>query len=321
MIFELTVSVILIALAVSVVFILLQNKSSTTDKDKISELIDLKGLKESIDNLKKGFEHSSLSQTQTNNQLSSNISELYTLLTKGRSGHQGQFGEVSLKLILENSGLLPGVGFEEQKQIGSEKPDIIIHLPEDRKVIIDSKVSLSNYSSYLSSESDTERKELKKRHLLSIKNHLKTLSSTSYRSLYGSDTLDLVIMFMSVEGAYILACEEDLLTMALKNKIAIVGPTTLIAILQIINRAWSNKKQSEDITKVITQATALYEDSTLVLESFDEFVNLHEKSGESISRGIKRAQKLVNKAEDMRKIGGLEPKRLISEKIKKINND
>ena len=91
--------------------------------------------------------------------------------------------------------------------------------------------------------------------------------------------------------------------------------------MQIISRAWSNKKQSEDISKVIAQATALYDDSTLVLESFEEFINHYDKSRNSIDKGIKRAKKLVNKAEDMRKIGGLEPKRLLTEKIKRINND
>ena len=180
---------------------------------------------------------------------------------------------------------------------------------------------MADYSKYLTADSDNDRKSLKKKHITAVKNHIKTLSSTSYRDLFGSDSLDLVVMYMSVEGAYILACEDDLLSQALRNKIAIVGPTTLIALLQIISRAWSNKKQSDDISKIIAQATALYDDSTLVLESFEEFINYHDKSRDSIDKGIKRAKKLVNKAEDMRRIGGLEPKRLISEKIKKINND
>jgi len=306
-------------------FILLQNRRPPNEKDKISEIMDMQSIKDKVDsgfeNLMRNLNQSAQAQNQATDQLSSNVSELYTLFTKGRSGHQGQFGESSLRLILENSGIVPNIGFEEQKQIGSEKPDIVINLPEGRKVVIDSKVSLAEYSKYLTSESDSDRKSLKKKHILSIKNHIKTLSSTSYRDLYGSDSLDLVIMYMSVEGAYILACEDDLLSQALRNKIAIVGPTTLIALLQIISRAWSNKKQSEDISKVIAQATALYDDSTLVLESFEEFINYYDKSRNSIDKGIKRAKKLVNKAEDMRKIGGLEPKRLLTEKIKRINND
>tara|TARA_B100001057_G_C22855317_1_gene952456 strand:+ start:2786 stop:3751 length:966 start_codon:yes stop_codon:yes gene_type:complete len=321
MIFEILVSIFLVSLVALATIILLQNKRSNRNNEEIKNLTDLQSLKDSIDNLKKGFDHSSLSQSQTNSQLSNNISELYTLLTKGRSGHQGQFGETSLRLILENSGMMPGAGFDEQKKIGDERPDFIVNLPEMRKVVIDSKVSLSDYSKYLNSNSDEERKILKKKHLSSIRNHIKTLSSTSYRSLYGSDTLDLVIMFMSVEGAYILACEDELLTMALKNKIAIVGPTTLIALLQIINRAWSNKKQSDDVLKIISQATAIYDDSNLVLESFEEFLIMYGKSKASIDKGIKRAKKLVNKAEDMRKIGGLEPKRIITDKINKISND
>ena len=320
-----TIFVLSLAILFLVGFILLQKRQPSNEKDKISEIMDFQSIKDKVDsgfdNLMRNLNQSAQAQNQATDQLSSNVSELYTLFTKGRSGHQGQFGESSLRLILENSGIVPDVGFEEQKQIGSEKPDIIISLPEGRKVVIDSKVSLADYSKYLIADSDDERNSLKKKHILSVKNHIKTLSSTSYRDLYGSDSLDLVIMYMSVEGAYILACEDDLLSQALRNKIAIVGPTTLIALLQIISRAWSNKKQSEDISKIIAQATALYDDSTLVLESFEEFINHHDKSRDSINRGIKRAKKLVNKAEDMRKIGGLEPKRLISEKIKKINND
>ena len=285
-----TIFVLSLAILFLVGFILLQKRQPSNEKDKISEIMDFQSIKDKVDsgfdNLMRNLNQSAQAQNQATDQLSSNVSELYTLFTKGRSGHQGQFGESSLRLILENSGIVPDVGFEEQKQIGSEKPDIIISLPEGRKVVIDSKVSLADYSKYLTADSDDARTSLKKKHILSVKNHIKTLSSTSYRDLYGSDSLDLVIMYMSVEGAYILACEDDLLSQALRNKIAIVGPTTLIALLQIISRAWSNKKQSEDISKIIAQATALYDDSTLVLESFEEFMNHHDKSRDSIDRGL-----------------------------------
>ena len=293
---EATIFVLSLAILFLVGFILLQKRHPSSEKDKISEIMDFQSIRDKVDsgfdNLMRNLNQSAQAQNQATDQLSSNVSELYTLFTKGRSGHQGQFGESSLRLILENSGIVPDVGFEEQKQIGSEKPDIIISLPEGRKVVIDSKVSLADYSKYLTADSDDERKSLKKKHITAIKNHIKTLSSTSYRDLYGSDSLDLVVMYMSVEGAYILACEDDLLSQAIRNKIAIVGPTTLIALLQIISRAWSNKKQSDDISKIIAQATALYDDSTLVLESFEEFVNHYDKSKDSIDKGIKRAKKL-----------------------------
>ena len=291
-----------------------QNKTVSRSQDMLDQKVDLKVLREAMDNLKN-------TQQSTTYELSKNVSELYTLMTKGRSGHQGQLGEVTLRMILESSGLKSGINFDEQKQIGSEKPDIVVHLPDNRKVVIDSKVSLNDYSMFLNADDDQSKDLAKKNHINSVKKHIKTLSSTEYRSLYGNSSLDLVIMFMNVEGAYILACEDDLIKEALRNKIAIVGPTTLIAIIQIISRVWTNKQQSEDTVKVINQATSIYEAAVLVSESFNEFNDLYEKSNKKIDQAIQRSQNLVNKVDKMRKIGGLEPKWLTPENLRKTNDN
>ena len=291
-----------------------QNKTASRSQDMLDQKVDLKVLREAMDNLKN-------TQQSTTYELSKNVSELYTLMTKGRSGHQGQLGEVTLRMILESSGLKSGINFDEQKQIGSEKPDIVVHLPDNRKVVIDSKVSLNDYSMFLNADNDQSKDLAKKNHINSVKKHIKTLSSTEYRSLYGNSSLDLVIMFMNVEGAYILACEDDLIKEALRNKIAIVGPTTLIAIIQIISRVWTNKQQSEDTVKVINQATSIYEAAVLVSESFNEFNDLYEKSNKKIDQAMQRSQNLVNKVDKMRKIGGLEPKRLTPENLRKTNDN
>ena len=291
-----------------------QNKTMSRPQDMLDQKVDLKVLREAMDNLKN-------TQQSATYELSKNVSELYTLMTKGRSGHQGQLGEVTLRMILESSGLKSGINFDEQKQIGSEKPDIVVHLPDNRKVVIDSKVSLNDYSMFLSADNDQSKDLAKKNHINSVKKHIKTLSSTEYRSLYGNSSLDLVIMFMNVEGAYILACEDDLIKEALRNKIAIVGPTTLIAIIQIISRVWTNKQQSEDTAKVINQATSIYEAAVLVSESFNEFNDLYEKSNKKIDQAMQRSQNLVNKVDKMRKIGGLEPKRLTPENLRKTNDN
>ena len=291
-----------------------QNKTVSRSQDMLDQKVDLKVLREAMDNLKN-------TQQSTTYELSKNVSELYTLMTKGRSGHQGQLGEVTLRMILESSGLKSGINFDEQMQIGSEKPDIVVHLPDNRKVVIDSKVSLNDYSMFLNADDDQSKDLAKKNHINSVKKHIKTLSSTEYRSLYGNSSLDLVIMFMNVEGAYILACEDDLIKEALRNKIAIVGPTTLIAIIQIISRVWTNKQQSEDTVKVINQATSIYEAAVLVSESFNEFNDLYEKSNKKIDQAMQRSQNLVNKVDKMRKIGGLEPKRLTPDNLRKINDN
>ena len=314
MFFEIFIIILLLIAIILLVVNLQQNKTVSRSQDVLDQKVDLKVLREAMDNLKN-------TQQSATYELSKNVSELYTLMTKGRSGHQGQLGEVTLRMILESSGLKSGINFDEQKQIGSEKPDIVVHLPDNRKVVIDSKVSLNDYSMFLNADNDQSKDLAKKNHINSVKKHIKTLSSTEYRSLYGNSSLDLVIMFMNVEGAYILACDDDLIKEALRNKIAIVGPTTLIAIIQIISRVWTNKQQSEDTVKVINQATSIYEAAVLVSESFNEFNDLYEKSNKKIDQAMQRSQNLVNKVDKMRKIGGLEPKRLTPENLRKTNDN
>ncbi|MBH44291.1 MAG: hypothetical protein CMD88_02395 [Gammaproteobacteria bacterium] len=311
----LEISILLVIIGLLIAYILLQNKKySDKEQEKLDQILPLNELKNSIEAFKS-------SQSEKTNELSKNVVELYTLLTKGGSKNQGQFGEISLKMILEHAGFQEGLSYYKQKQIGDEKPDIIINLPENRKVVIDSKVSLSDYSSYLISESDIDREQFRRNHFNAVKRHLKSLSSTDYRNTYGADSLDLVIMFMNVEGAYIMACEDELIKEALRYKIAIVGPTTLIAILQIINRTWNNKKQSEDITKVIEQATSIYDAAVLVSESFIEFNDLYDKSKNKIEQGFKRSKNLVNKVDKMRTIGGLEPKKETPVKLRSIRDN
>ena len=309
--------IIIVLLVITVIllsaYILLQKQAGDKNNVMDDQTISLNDLKESIEILKSTYGDKS-------SELTNNINQMYTLLT-GSSKAQGQFGEISLKMILEHAGFIENIGYQEQKKVGTEKPDIIINLPEERKVIVDSKVSLTDYSSYLTAQTDEDRELYKKNHLQSVKRHIKTLSSTEYRSLYGNDSLDLIIMFMNVESAYVIACEDEIIKEALKAKIAIVGPTTLIAILQVINRAWSNKKQSEDTSKVIDLATSIYDSAVLVSESFLDFGDLHEKSILKVEQGKKRAQNLINKTEKMRTMGGLEPKKEVPTKLRSINKD
>ena len=313
MILEITIVLLAITIILLLAYILLQKNADKKNNVVTDQNVSLNDLKESIEVLKSTYGDKS-------NELNKSVSQMYTLLT-GSSKAQGRFGEISLKMILEHAGFVKNVGYKEQQQIGLEKPDMIINLPEDRRVVIDSKVSLTDYNSFLNAEAEIEKELFKKNHIMSVKKHIKTLSSTEYRSMHGNDSLDLIIMFMNVEGAYIMACEDELIKEALKAKIAIVGPTTLIAILQVINRAWSNKKQSEDTRKVIDLATSIYDTAILVSESFLDYQDLHEKSIAKVEQGKKRAQNLINKTEKMRTMGGLEPKKGVPAKLRSINKD
>lgn len=270
----------------------------------------------SLENLKDSI----LQLEQTTCKSSDNMNEMYTLLTKGGSV-AGKFGEINLKVILESAGFKKGVNYDEQKGIGGSIPDIIVKLPDGKKVVIDSKVSLSDYSEYLKANDQLNKDNFFKKHQNSVKNHLKSLSSSNYRSLFNDESLDLIVMFMPIEGAYILACDEDMIKKAANEKIAIVGPTTLIAILQIISRVWSSKKQSEATNLIISAATEIYDKTRLVGDAFEDLEKSLELANKSIDSGKKRTQNLVNKVEKMRTIGGLEPTKNISDKLRVIDKD
>jgi DNA recombination protein RmuC len=293
------------------VYLVIQSKNKDRDNKVENNNNDtsLEDLKDSISQLER-----------TTSQSSDNMNEMYTLLTKGGSV-AGKFGEMNLKVILESAGFKKGVNYDEQKGIGGSIPDIIVNLPDEKKVIIDSKVSLSDYNEYLKSNDQLNKDNFYKKHQNSVKNHLKSLSSSNYRELFNDESLDLIIMFMPIEGAYILACDEDMIKKAANEKIAIVGPTTLIAILQIISRIWSSKRQSEATNLIIKAATDIYDKTRLVGDAFEDLERSLEQANKSIDSGKKRTKNLVNKVEKMRTIGGLEPTKDISDKLRIIDKE
>jgi DNA recombination protein RmuC len=300
--------IILVSINLYLLFKLIKN---ARENNNLSKNYDnsLENLKDSIKQLE-----------QTTSKSSDNMNEMYTLLTKGGSV-AGKFGEINLKVILESAGFKKGVNYDEQKGIGGSIPDIIVKLPDGKKVIIDSKVSLSDYSEYLNANDQINKDNFYKKHLNSVKNHLKSLTSANYRDLFQDESLDLIVMFMPIEGAYILACDEDMIKKAANEKIAIVGPTTLIAILQIISRIWSSKRQSEATNLIIKAATDIYDKTRLVGDAFEDLEKSLEQANKSIDSGKKRTQNLVNKVEKMRTIGGLEPTKNISDKLRIIDKD
>ena len=292
-------------------YLVIQSKNKDRDNkiENSNNDTSLEDLKDSISQLER-----------TTSQSSDNMNEMYTLLTKGGSV-AGKFGEMNLKVILESAGFKKGINYDEQKGIGGSIPDIIVNLPDEKKVIIDSKVSLSDYNEYLKSNDQLNKDNFYKKHQNSVKNHLKSLSSSNYRELFNDESLDLIIMFMPIEGAYILACDEDMIKKAANEKIAIVGPTTLIAILQIISRIWSSKRQSEATNLIIKAATDIYDKTRLVGDAFEDLERSLEQANKSIDSGKKRTKNLVNKVEKMRTIGGLEPTKDISDKLRIIDKE
>jgi len=292
-------------------YLLFKLTNNTKENNKLSDNYDnsLENLKDSIKQLE-----------QTTSKSSESMNEMYTLLTKGGSV-AGKFGEINLKVILESAGFKKGVNYDEQKGISGSIPDIIVKLPDGKKVVIDSKVSLSDYNEYLKANDQINKDNFYKKHQNSVKNHLKSLTSSNYRDLFNDESLDLIVMFMPIEGAYILACDEDMIKKAANEKIAIVGPTTLIAILQIISRIWSSKRQSEATNLIISAATEIYDKTRLVGDAFEDFEKSLEQANKSVASGKTRTKNLVSKVEKMRTIGGLEPTKDISDKLRVIDKE
>ncbi|MFI3158034.1 MAG: DNA recombination protein RmuC [Methylococcaceae bacterium] len=189
-----------------------------------------------------------------------------TRALKGDKKAQGNWGEMILETVLEKSGLRKGIEYETQGAFRDEdnrlfKPDVIVRLPEDKDVVIDSKVSLLAYERYCSTEDDQERVTALKQHAEAVRNHIKGLSSKDYSGLKGLRSLDFVLLFMPIESAFIAAFQADerLFTDAFEHKIIVVTPTTLLATLRTIENIWRYERQNENARAIADKAGSLYD--------------------------------------------------------------
>jgi DNA recombination protein RmuC len=215
-----------------------------------------------------------------------------TRALKGDSKTRGTWGEVQLERLLEESGLTKGREFKVQKSLknGDGKrlqPDVVIHLPEQKDVIIDSKVSLVAYEQYHSADADEAQELHLRHHITSLRKHFKDLSGKRYDDLIGVNSLDLVIMFVPIEPALLLALEHEpaLFNEAYNLGILLVCPSTLMATLQIIRNIWRYEYQNRNVQKIADEAGNLH----------DKFVGFVE-SLEKIGVQIKRANESYEKA-------------------------
>ena len=206
-----------------------------------------------------------------NKQISDEANNLAKAL-KGDTKKQGNWGEMILERILERSGLSKGSEYEVQVSNTSEEgrrfqPDVIIYLPENKHIIVDSKVSLVAYEAMVNAESDEDRDQFLKDHITSVKNHIRMLSDKEYQNLPGMNSPDFVLLFMPIESSFGFAVQADneLFTFAWDKKIVMVSPSTLLATLRTISALWKQEKQTRNAIEIATQAGSLY----------DKFVNFH----------------------------------------------
>ena len=188
-----------------------------------------------------------------------------TKALKGDSKMQGNWGELVLERVLEKSGLEKDREYFVQQSFTLEDgtrvmPDVVLHLPDNKKMIIDSKVSLTDYERYINSEEEEKVTSLKN-HVNSIKKHVDQLSEKNYQDLYDIESPDFVLMFIPIEPAFAVALNEDnsLYNKAFEKNIVIVTPATLLATLRTIDTMWNNEKQQRNAIEIARQAGALYD--------------------------------------------------------------
>ena len=185
---------------------------------------------------------------------------------KGDPKKQGNWGEVILERVLERSGLKQGSEYQREEVLEGMagqniRPDVIVHLPDNKHIIIDSKVSLVAYERYISSSDEAQRKQELKAHIHSIRSHIQGLSEKNYQHARNINTPDFVLLFMPIEAAFALAVQNDaeLFSYAWEKNIVIVSPTTLLATLRTIASIWKQENQTKNAQEIARLSGQLYD--------------------------------------------------------------
>ena len=328
-------------------FKLLANEILKKQSDSLREENDrrigeiLAPLKENIDNFRKEVnecysaearERFSLQQrikelVEANNNIGREAKEL-TAALRGNTKKQGDWGELVLENILENSGLRKGEEFTVQQQSADDgkslrdengrglRPDVIVHCPDGRIMIIDSKVSLSAFTDYINAEDQETQQHYGKLHLASVKKHIAELSEKNYQDYIGKEKLDFVMMFIPNEGAFSAAMNLDptIWQKAYDKRVLIVSPTQLVGSLRLIHQLWSHDRQTKNAIEIAERSGMMYDKFVGFISDMEKI----EKSIKSTQTAYDEAMKklrdgrgnLIGRAESLRKLGIKAAKRL-----------
>ncbi len=248
-----------------------------------------------------------------NNKISEDAVNLTNAL-KSDNKAQGAWGEFVLESILEKSGLTKGREYEVQVALKAEdgsksQPDVIVHLPESRDIVIDSKVSLKAWDAFCSSDKGSDRDALLKQHIASIRQHVKTLSAKDYQNLTGLNSLDYVFLFMPVEAAYSSAVQVDreLFQYAFDRNIIFVVPSTLLTTLRTVQNLWRLAQQNQNANEIADRAGALYDKFVAFVDDLEEVggrIDATRKSFEKARNKLVSGRgNLVKRAEALRELG------------------
>jgi len=250
-------------------------------------------------------------------ELNTRVSEEANNLTKALKGDvkkQGNWGEVILERVLERSGLTKGQEYEREEVVGGadmsvQRPDVIIHLPDNKHIIIDSKVSLVAYERFVSADADELRAVYLKEHVNSLRSHVKLLSEKNYQNAQNLNTPDFVLMFLPIEASFSVAVQGDgeIFAYAWERKIVIVSPTTLLATLRTISSIWKQENQTKNAQEIARLSGALYdkfigftEDMVKIKANIDRTSNSYDDAIKKMKDG---SGNIIRTAEKIKELG------------------
>ena len=282
------------------------NSSKKKNEEKDDDLLSLKNHMQSIQQSLQNF---NLAQDRIEN-----------TLIRGGAQQQGPWGEFVLKNILDSVGLREGEEYETQKAYTDsegnlQKPDVVVHMPGNRDIIIDSKVSLNSWHDYANTQNEIEKKLYLKKFLESVKTFVRDLTKDNYSNLYEINTVDSVLMFIPTEPALLSLYSEGvkIIEDAWKKKIIIVGPSTLPFLLKAIENMWRVDKQTKTIKDIAASATDIYNKTVNVYKSFELASQSIDKAKSKMKDAKSQLQdgpgSLPTKLNNMKKLGRLNTKK------------
>ena len=291
--------------ALAFLYFVINSKKEPEAKDQE----DITSLKNHMQSIQQSLQNFNLAQDRIEN-----------TLIRGGAQQQGPWGEFVLKNILDSVGLREGEEYETQKAFRDsegnlQKPDVIVHMPGKRDIIIDSKVSLSAWHDYSNTKDETAKAMHLKKYLEAVKTFVRELSKDNYANLYEINTIDNVLMFIPIEPALLTLYNEGIKIIedAWQKKIIIVGPSTLPFLLKAIENMWRVDKQTKTIKDIAATATEIYDKTVNVYDSFVQANQSIDKAKTKMEEAKLRLQdgpgSLTKKVQKMKKLGRLNPKK------------
>jgi DNA recombination protein RmuC len=319
-----------------------EQRFAETSQQRLGQLLD--PLKERIQSFEKRVEESYQAEARERfslgkelerlQQLNLRLSDEATNLTRALKGQktQGNWGELILERVLEHAGLEKGREYETQVSLKGPdgerfQPDVLIYLPGDKQVVVDSKVSLTAYQQYVAAEDDAIGQLALKQHVVSLRAHVKGLAGKDYKRLDGLHSLDFVLLFVPIEAAFsaALQAEPTLFQEAFDRNIVIVSPTTLLATLRVIDSLWKQERQSQNAREIAERAGWLYDKFVLFIQDLDEIGNRLQQLDKAYSAARNKLTEgrgnLISRSEQLKLLGARASKSLPTELLERAMAD